>query len=95
MNECKCVECDVVFEIKVVVETLADSTELTYFKCPECDKKYTAFIKNNVVFELEKERDTWKNRIQNPHFKKKAKKEVDRIQGNIAEIMKQLKREYT
>jgi len=94
MTECKCDKCSTAFKIELETTRLENDVERTYFTCPECDAEYDVWFKNDEVYELEKERDTWKDRIQNPHMRKKAKKEVERIQSRIAEIMKRLKCEY-
>ena len=90
-TKCLCDKCNAEFELEIKEDKKECGAIITYFNCPICSKLYIAFVKNDKVFELEEELDTWKSRLQNPHMRKKAKKEIKKLQENIAKTMKQLK----
>jgi len=93
-NICRCEECQETFEIKIETLMLNDNVEATYFECPECSEKYSVWFKNGAVYDMEVELEKWQARINNPHMRKKARKELERIKKERAEIMNQLKQEY-
>lgn len=55
ITEATCDECQNVFTIKLKTKTRGINIKETYFRCPNCKKKYTAYVMDNKCRKTQRE----------------------------------------
>lgn len=110
MQEVFCDECDKDFKIKMKEKKHGVSIHESYFVCPHCKKKYTAFVTDPECRKMQREiaeihkgvsvpADEFKNgQITETEYKSKIDaihEKIDSIKQQLAPKMNQLKSKYS
>lgn len=92
-----CNKCKEVFERKIEVEKVKGDIERTFFVCPNCKEKYTAFLTNEKIRnKQEKIKKLWEKFLRSKDVGQQViiSKKINKLHKEIENEMSRLERKY-